>query len=172
MIFAVVGMVSDAVCDDRKIADEYAVKGVYLLNFAKFTEWPLGVPRRAEGVFRICSWKESPFTQLEAVVSRKQVGTLRVSLEKISSVLEIPRCDILFIQSAFAADTPKLRSPVEDAHTVLVTETDPKGMLHFLVNSEGEIGFECDLLSAQRGKIKFSSQLISLAESVEGDITP
>jgi hypothetical protein len=148
------------------LGDEYSVKGAYLLNFAKFTSWREPPPRTSERKFTICTWKTDPLKKVTAALESKTVFNLAVKIKVTSTPEQINECDILFIPLSESADLSKLLPTVNSSGTLLVSEEENSAMITFLVGSDGQIRFSCNLLAAGNAGVKFSSQLISLAVHV------
>ena len=154
------------------LGDEYSVKGAYLLNFAKFTSWKNPPPRSHEAVFTICTWRSDPLKGVAAALERKTVFNLAVKTRVVSSPDRIVECDILFVVSGESSDISNILPLATSSHTLLVSEEEADAMISFNVGSDGQIRFSCNLISAERAGIKFSSQLISLAVRVKGGGAP
>jgi hypothetical protein len=148
------------------LGDEYSVKGAYLLNFAKFTNWKHSPPRTSESAFTICTWRADPLKEVVAALESKTVLNLAVKTKVTSSLERVAECDILFVASTESADILKLTSVVTSSGTLLVSEGEG-GMISFIPSKNGQIRFSCNLHFAEKAGIKFSSQLISLAVRVE-----
>jgi hypothetical protein len=148
--------------------DEYPVKAAFLLNFAKFVEWPTDAFRSAEDPLAICVLGQNPFgSALEDVIRDKTVANRPFAVREVSSAQQAGKCHIVFIS---ASERKRFRSYLDELKgrpvlTVGESEdfTSGGGIISFkLIDSRMRI--EIDVGAAERARLRISSKLLSLAE--------
>ena len=146
---------------------EYRVKAAYLLNFARFVDWPPAAFADGEP-FQICIAGRNPFgNELADTVRNETVAgralSVRVAREDAAS------CHLLFIPRGVAAD-PFLRQVGGDP-TLTIGESPgflgQGGHINFVVD-QGKVRFEISQAAATRQRLTISSRLLKLAVQASG----
>lgn len=153
---------------------DYQVKAVYLINFARFVEWPdkLGMQQDS---FTICIFGADPFGQtLDTMLAGEKVGGRRAVAKRIATAQDSFDCRILFVSSA---ETGAINRLVEAANkqAVLTVSDMPRfanrgGMIQF-VTDDKRVRFEVNLTAAQRAGLTLSSELLKVATLVHTNET-
>jgi hypothetical protein len=151
--------------------DEYQVKAAFLYNFAKFVEWPTGTFASSTDPIGICIVGQNPFgSVLENMVRGKKVGDRAVAVRRFPDTLQTSQCQILFIGAAEWKRTRALLDAVKSPGILTVGETDDftdlGGMIAFRLDGP-RVRIKVDLQTAERGHLRISSKLLSLAEIVK-----
>jgi hypothetical protein len=146
---------------------EYRVKAAYLLNFARFVDWPPSAFREGEP-FHICVAGRNPFgSELADTVRNETVAGRTLSIRVIRD--DVASCHLLFIPSGVAA-APFLRQ-VADSPTLTVSESPgflgQGGHINFVVD-QGKVRFEISQAAAMRQRLTISSRLLKLAVQGSG----
>jgi hypothetical protein len=143
---------------------EYGVKAAYLLNFARFVEWP--ADPADTGPLTICVAGTNPFGDVLD-------ETLRGELVNGRSVRARParqgeRCHVLFVPVDVPPD-----AYIKSLRTQPVLTVGERadflrhgGMVNFVIEA-GRVRFEIDADAAERVKLKISSRLLRLARTTE-----
>ena len=87
----------------------------------------------------------------------------------ISNVSQAVRCHLLFISSAGNTPLPQMLPDAETTGVLTVGESDAsraEGVMINLTLDSGRVRFEINAEAAQRGKLRISSRLLSLARVV------
>src|SRR5436190_15611014 len=80
---------------------EYQVKAAFLLNFAKFIEWPPSVFNAPDAPLVLCILGEDPFgPALDQVVAGEVVNGRKVAVERIKRAPAPQSCQVLFVSGA------------------------------------------------------------------------
>jgi hypothetical protein len=148
--------------------DEYAVKAAFLLNFAKFVEWPADAFKSAEDPVAICVLGQNPFgSALDDVIRDKTVANRRFAVREVSSAQQAGKCHIVFIS---ASERKRFRSFLDElkGRPILTVgeseEFTPSGGIISLRLIDSRVRIEIDVGAAERAKLRISSKLLSLAE--------
>jgi hypothetical protein len=150
-------------------ASEYQVEAVYLLNFAKFVEWP-GKSAPLEEAFDICVLGEYPFAAaLDKTVAGESIDGRKVVVRRFSKPQEAMSCRILFIGLSEQARLAEILKTLDKA-SILTVSNLPKfsqlgGMIQFVVEAN-KVRFEVNLTSAERVGLTLSSELLKVATTV------
>ena len=149
---------------------EYSIKAAYLYNFSKFIEWPSSEMGTAP--FCVGILGEDPFGKnLEAVFNGKTVQDKPIVIRHINTVAEAARCQIVFISSSEDERLDRLLNDLSETPVLTVGETSrffqQGGMVGFQVIRHN-VRFNINLRAAEEAKLKISSQLLKVANSVHG----
>jgi hypothetical protein len=148
------------------------LKAAYLVNFARFVEWPASTP---PDVLRVCfsgahGVREALLTTLDST----RVGMRRLTVRVLATGETTQGCDVLYVDEVNIG-TPRTPTPG--------TDSAPSGMLTIgeradFVRHGGTIGlftvdnhlrFCINVENARRAGLKLSGALLQLASSVERD---
>lgn len=148
-------------------ASEDSVKAGFLLNFAKYTEWPGGTPAGRE--FLVCSLGPRPLSgKLELLQGRPLQGR-EIRVRTAVRPSEWRDCQLLFV----AADEAQRAGGVAEAlapHPVLTIGETPgfaqAGGIIGLKLRAGRVRFDINQGAARRAGLTLSSQLLKLADEV------
>jgi len=155
-----------------QIADqtvEYQVKAAFLLNFAKFVEWPPNVFAAADSPVAICVLGKDPFGQaLDEVVHGETVGSRRLVVQRISKVPAPRMCQVVFAGSG-EKDLPEVLSSL--GRGVLAVGEGDKflrdgGMIAMVVENR-RVRFDVNQTATANAGLNLSSRLLTVARSVK-----
>jgi len=148
---------------------EYEVKAAFLYHFARYVEWPPdGLP--ADEAFVITILGDDPFgPALDTILKGKRIHDRRLVVRRVTHAEQVGRTQILFIGESLSEDLPRILRRLESTPTLTVGEgplfAKTGGMIRF--NKERDrVGFEINLASAERARLRISSQLLKLARIV------
>lgn len=161
---------------DAERSLEYPVKAAFLVNFAKFTEWPAESQQAQAPVVTICVLGRDPFGDvLEKTAAGRSVGGRPIAIQRHRSLDAVGACHVLFIASS---ETQRLAQIIERlaAEPVLTVSEDDgfarRGGVIGLVVESNLARFEVNLRAAQRTGLLLSSKLLGVARVVEGGPPP
>ena len=153
---------------------ELHIKAAYLLNFARFVEWPQVAADASAAVIIGVLGHDSMTTALEATVRGKTIHGRPIRIKQFPALDQIDRCDILFVPRSEAR---KLRSMLADlSGRPILTVGDASGFLgdggiiEFQLIDD-TLRFSINIGSADRSGLKISSELLRVAYSITGSIT-
>jgi hypothetical protein len=146
---------------------EYQLKAAFLLNFAKFVEWPPAAFAKADSPIVLGILGENPFADvLEQTIQGKKVNNRELEVTKLPSSAGATNCHILFIGTSEKARLPEILKGLGRASVLTVGETDgftdSGGMINF-VRQGNKIRFQINEVAAKSVGLKISSKLLSLA---------
>lgn len=158
-----------AVSGGRARADaskEYQLKAACVYNFVKFVEWPSGRFGDAASPILVGVWGDSPiFEPLQAVVQGRRVNGRPVEVRRIDTLDAAVGLHAVFVSGGLDTQDYVLRS-VHRAGVVTLGETPVfaarGGLVTFRVE-ENKIRFDINIVAAERGRLRISSQVQKLA---------
>jgi len=150
---------------------EYRVKAVFLLNFAKFIEWPAEAFKDDASPITIGVLGDDPFGPLlEDTVKGESIKGRRLVIKRVSRVDETDGCHVIFVSASEKNLMQEIIHKLDGSHVLTVGETanflDLGGVIRFTM-IEGKVHFEIDEAAAARGQLKVSSKLLKLATTVK-----
>ena len=149
---------------------EYRVKAAFLLNFAKFVEWPAEALGKVTDPINVCVFGQDPFQgELEQVIHNKTVNNRALAARRISTPAEARACHIVFISSLEKARSRELLAALRDASALTVGE-DPEfarsgGMITFVIDDD-RVRFDINLGRAAAARVRISAKVLSVARTV------
>lgn len=145
--------------------DESAVQAAFVLNFAKFTEWPpAGTPTRL-GTLQLCQFgtRDDLAHAFRALEGRALQG-VPIQWRKVTRPDDVRGCQVLFIAE------PGLSLALLGVQPVLTVSDLPgfvqQGGVIGLVRQSGRLRFEVNRGVAQAAGLRLSADLLSLAMNV------
>jgi len=151
---------------------EYQVKAVWLLNFARFAEWPTNAFPDPRAPFVVGVVGKDPFGKnLERAFEGKVFKGRPFAFKRISSRVQTQGCHILFIPSSEGRrirDWPE-RLKGEAVMTVSEVEgfLDYGGTVNFVLK-DNTVRFEINVKAAQSAGLKLNANLLKVAVMVKG----
>lgn len=151
--------------------EEYAVKAAFLLNFARFVEWPEDSFATAESPMRICVLGEDPFgAVLDRTIDGQLVSGRRVEAARTADAEELAECQVAFVSRSERSRIDAVIARVADAPVLTVSEVDGfagrGGTINFFLDTQ-RVRFEVNPAAASRSGLRISSELLRLGRIVE-----
>jgi hypothetical protein len=152
-------------------AEEYHVKGAYLLNFAKFVEWPAEAYKGPADPIAICILGANPFGPELAQAAQEAVVDKRgVTVRQIQEAQQARQCHIVFVG---ASERKRFRAVLEAARGASVLTVGESegfvaggGVIEFRVE-ESKVKMEISADAAKRAGLHISAKLLSLSQSAK-----
>jgi hypothetical protein len=148
---------------------EYKVKAAFLVNFARFVEWPKEAFDDAGSPFVIGVLGPDPFgPDLEEALRGKTVHGRGLVIRRFNRTSDLGRCQMLFIGEGQAAKALRDRGPLKNMGVLTVGEEDGRRadtMIRFL-RQDDKVRFEVDLAAAKRAGLTLSSKLLRVGKLV------
>jgi hypothetical protein len=151
--------------------EEYTAKAAFLLNFARFTDWPSAAFRSDSTPLGLCIVGTDPFGEALKAVEKKPVKGRELQVDRKVSPDALGKCHVAFISRSQGDQVTDVLKAVANRAVLTVSDIDDfarKGGIIGLRLEEGKIRFDINVKAAQRAGLKLSSQLLKLA-SVVGD---
>lgn len=154
---------------EERAMDEYQMKGAFLLNFARFVDWPLQAFRGPESPIVICILGPNPFGLEFARAARGLVVEHRpVSLRAEIDVRAATDCHMVFVGAAERKRMRELLQAVQHGHVLTVGESTGfvagGGVIGFRIEAD-RVRMEISTEAAERAGLRISAKLLSLAQA-------
>jgi hypothetical protein len=146
---------------------EYQLKAAFLLNFAKFVEWPPAAFAETRSPILLGILGENPFGDaVEQTIRGKTINNRPLMVKQFRLAAEATNCHILFIGASEKARLPEILAAFRGTSVLTVGEmdrfTETGGMINF-VRQGNKIRFQINEVAAKSVGLKISSKLLSLA---------
>jgi hypothetical protein len=149
---------------------EVRLKGAFVFNFARFTEWPAEVLPPSATVSACVVGDRAVGDALTKAVSSQRLNGRAIVVSILEPGIPLPLCHVLYVSSVarntmsdvlFALrETPVLTVSDDEAFTRL------GGIIQVFVEN-GKMRFRINPRSAKRARLQLSSRLLALAELVD-----
>jgi hypothetical protein len=148
--------------------EEYRVKGAYLINFAKFVEWPESTFKGPGDPIALCILGASPFSPaLDVAAHSVVVAKHPVVIRQIPGPLQARHCQIVFVSAAERRHARALLRAVQGGNVLTVGETEgfvaDGGVIELNVE-DGKVTMEINTAGAKKAGLLISAKLLSLAQ--------
>jgi hypothetical protein len=149
-------------------ASEYAVKAAFLLNFARFTEWPPKAFATTGAPIEICVMGSDPFgAMLDELVDSETVNGRKILVRRLKGPPAAQTCQILFVDSQLKNMRRALEGVESDALTISEgSRFIQEGGMIALVIENRRVRFDINQKAVEEHGLKLSSRLLSIARSV------
>lgn len=164
------GSLSPAFTADRN--SEYQVKAAFLVNFARFVEWPPQSFGGANDPLMLGVYGNGLFgAALEEAVLGQRIDGRPAVIRRTSQLSALRSCHVVFLPASEINHFRELSNSLGDLGVLLVGETEgfaeSCGVINFIVENE-RVRFEINPSAAARVHLKISSKLLELAVIVGG----
>jgi hypothetical protein len=151
---------------------KYQIEAVFLLNFAKYVDWPAAAFPDAAAPITIGIIGTDPFgDNLQHTVEGKSINGRSFVIKHLASGSVLSGCQILFISHSEAATVGGIleKSGVLPILTVGEDEMFARngGIIKFVLRN-GNVRLEIDLAAARKAGLTISSRLLAVADVVKG----
>ena len=156
---------------EESVSLEYQVKAAFILNFAKFVDWPSQTFSNTQSPVVIGVLGQNPFGGVLEETIQNQTLNSRLFIVKYSPNLqELKTCQIIFISQSEKGSVRDILSQLRGSSVLTVSDVDNfaenGGIIHF-IREENKVRFEINREAAEQANLKISSKLLSLAQIVK-----
>jgi hypothetical protein len=151
---------------------EYQVKAVFLLNFARFVDWPAGTFSAPAQPIGICIAGDNPFGgYLEEAVRGEQVDGHPFAIRELRGAAAPDGCHILFVARSAANDADALVRAAAVRHVLTVSDipqfVEHGGMIGFETR-DNRVRLAINAELARHQGLMISTKLLRIASVVPG----
>jgi hypothetical protein len=151
---------------------EVTLKGAFLFNFARFTEWPADALQPDSAVATCVVGDVAVGDALTRTVKGKRISGRPITVTTIAPDKSLPTCQVLYLSGMADARIADVVSKVREMPILTVSDAEAfsrrGGIVEMFVDA-GRMKFRINARSAKRARLKLSSQLLALAEIVDED---
>jgi hypothetical protein len=148
---------------------DYQVKAAFLLNFAKFIEWPRASFPDATSALEVCVLGDDPLgSALDQIAAGETIDARKVVVQKLNANLPMKSCNVLFIGRQ-EQPASKILAGLNPGTLTVGDSPDflrNGGVITFAVENR-RVRFDINLKAAESAGLKISSKLLNVARSVE-----
>jgi YfiR/HmsC-like len=149
---------------------EYQVKAAFLLNFAKFIEWPPNVFQGEKTPIAVCIFRYDPFgSALDDIIRGKTINNREVLARRIAELPDLKSCQLVFVSDREDKLLSEILNSLKGASALVVGESEGfaergGGVQFFL--EDNKLRFAVNVDAVQRAHLTVSSKVLALARIV------
>jgi hypothetical protein len=145
-----------------------ALKAAFLLNFAKFTDWPEDIVAPTAPIV-FCVIAPEMESALDGAIAGLSINQHPVTVSRVK--LDAPRpCEILYAGKLDRRRTEQLVTVLSGANVLTVGDDESfakdGGMIAF-VEARGRMRFAVNLTAVERTRLRLSAKLLTLATIIK-----
>lgn len=151
---------------------EVTLKGAFLFNFARFTEWPVDA-LHTESLSACVLGDRAVGDALSRTVKGKQISGRPIAVTMVAPDKSVPACHLVYFSGIPDTRIAEIVSTLRDVPVLTVSDSEAfarrGGIVQIFVES-GKMKFRINTRSAKRARLQLSSRLLALAEIVDEDV--
>jgi len=151
-------------------SDEIQLKAVFVLNFAKLTEWPEYSGTKG-GVFTIVILGKTPPAVFKNILEEQTLRGTRITIKYIDSIHQAIGSQLLYISNSEYQNLPEILKELSTLPILTVSDMpgfSKAGGMIGLVRDQNHLGFEVNLRAMRKARLSVGSQLLKLAKVIYG----
>lgn len=153
---------------------EYEIKAAFLLNFAKFVEWPAEAFPNEVAPISLCVVRYDPFgSALDDTIRGKVINNRQLLARRINELPELKSCQMVFVSDREEKRLPEILTSVKGSSALIVGESEDfaerGGSVQFYLENN-RLRFAVNVDAVQRARLTVSSKLLTLAKIVHDPI--
>jgi hypothetical protein len=148
---------------------EYQVKAAFLLNFAKFVEWPSNAFADSDSPVAICILGKDPFGRaIDDLVQGEQANGRKLIVRRMNELPTPRACQVVFAEGSTKDVAKTLNGLGRSVLTVGEGGSFLRdgGIIAFVIENR-RVRFDINQTAAETAALKLSSKLLSVARSIE-----
>lgn len=155
---------------------EYEIKAAFLLNFAKFVEWPSDAFPNDIAPINLCVIRYDPFgSALDDTIRGKIISNRQLLARRMNELPDLRSCQMVFVSDREDKRLPEILSSVKGSNALIVGESEDfaergGGVQFYVENSR--LRFAVNVDAVQRARLTVSSKLLMLAKIVHDPLHP
>jgi len=154
---------------EQLVAEEYQVKGAFLLNFTKFVVWPPEVFEGPGDPIAICILGRNPFgVALARAAQQTVVANRTVSVRQVADEQQTSQCQIVFMGASESKHWRAWLEALRGRSVLTVGESDGflanGGVVNFKLEGD-RVRIEISTAAADLAGLHISAKLLNLAQS-------
>lgn len=161
--------IAGAATREEEIQLEYQVKAGFILNFARFVEWPANAFASPTNDLVIGILGDDPFGNATKQIEGKTIEQRTVRVKRYRDVRDAREAHLLFIAASERGRWRRIFDQLRG--TSILTVSDVEGFMEAggainLKRKRDQVRFDINLRAAEAAGLKMSSRLLKLADSV------
>jgi hypothetical protein len=151
---------------------EVSLKGAFIFNFARFTEWPSESLPASVPVSACVVGDRDVAAALKRAADNQKLNGRPIVVSFLESTERLSTCHFLYVSGVARARMAEIVYGVHETPVLTVSDDDTfiklGGMIQVFIES-GKMRFRINPKSAKRARLQLSSRLLALADLVEVD---
>lgn len=149
---------------------ELQLKAAFILNFARFVEWPTNAFASPTNAVVIGVLGDTPVARyIRVAVGRTTIENRPVVVQQFNDADKIGTCHALFIGASKRERLPSIMGKLEGRPVLTVGDVDgfidEGGIINLKKNRQDMLRFYINRPAAERAGLKISSKLLKLSEN-------
>jgi hypothetical protein len=149
---------------------EYQVKAAFLLNFARFIEWPPDAFQNEKTPITLCVFRYDPFgSALDEVIRGKAVNNRDLLARRVNDLQDVKACQLVFVSDREDAHLSEISNHLRGTSALVVGEAagfaERGGTVQFFLENN-KLRFAVNVDAVARARLQVSSRLLALAKIV------
>lgn len=173
---ALAGAAASGAALPRQARPENQVKAVFLLNFAKFVEWPAAAFASADAPLLVGVLGEDPFGAfLDEAARGETILGRAVRVRRFAEPAALEPVHVLFVSPSEDERLPEVFAAIQGAPVLTVGETGRfarRGGVIRLTREGERLRFVINAPAAERSGLRLGSQLLKVAKEVRSGEAP
>lgn len=158
---------------DEPLLTQYQVEAIFLINFAKYVDWPATAFPNPTAPITIGVVGTDPFgDNLPHIIEGKTFNGRSFVIKDLASDSDLGGCQILFISDSEASRMGEVLDRAGALPILTVGEDEEfaqdNGIINFVLK-DGKVRLEIDLTAAKKNGLTISSRLLSVADVVKNN---
>ncbi|MBU0944822.1 MAG: YfiR family protein [Proteobacteria bacterium] len=154
-------------------SEEYRLKAAFIVNFAKFSQWPKEAFASPDDPLSLCVVREKRMRHFFASIEGVTIGGRELDVRYMDEKEDVEGCHMLFFSEEVRRSTfTEMFADVKGKAVLTIGETEnfasDGGGINFIVEDK-KLRFEINRETAAEQEIKLSSQLLNLAILVDSN---
>ncbi len=157
----------------QEVASDAKVKAAFMVNFAKFLEWPSDAFSGRDAPLTLCVTGRGPVGAALSAYERRLVQSRELRVRRSVTPEELRGCHMVYVGEFEERHMLQILRAAAGLPLVTVSDIDgfaDAGGTIGLVEAEQRVQFEVNIASAQRANVRVSSQLLRLARNTRGKL--
>lgn len=171
LCWALIGAPAGARADSADLR-AMQIKAVFILNIARFVEWPESAFPSEQTDIKLCMLEEDPLGGALEMIRQRKVGDRPLEIWTIDDLEQREFCQILFLSreqlDAMIAEDVPLGYPHQLTIADLTDSEDTEPLngraLISLIRRDARIGIEINVDVAEKAELRLSSELLKLGK--------
>lgn len=148
---------------------EYKLKAAFILNFSKFTHWPVSAFSENSEMFEICIVGEDQFGDTIVGLESKKINGKNVHIKNLNSKEDLTSCHAVFVSKSENENIQQILQNIDGLPILTISDitnfSEQGGMFEF-IPSEKKLSFIINNQQVTSNGLQVSSALLNLAEKV------
>ncbi len=157
----------------QEVASDAQVKAAFMVNFAKFLEWPPEAFAGRDAPLTLCVAGRGPIGSALSAYERRVVQSRELRVRSSVTPEELRGCHMVFVGESDERQMLQILRAAAGLPLVTVSDIDgfaDAGGTIGLVDAGQRVQFEVNVASAHRANVRVSSQLLRLARNTRGKL--